>query len=68
MAERDLLFQDDVAQALTGYHPDAPEAKQLRFIQTLHQRLTTAKIPERIQRIPAASPDLLGVILKEGKV
>ncbi len=68
MAERDLLFQDSVAQALTGYTPDAPEAEQLRFIETLHQRLTAAKIPERLQRIPEASPDLLGVILKEGKV
>lgn len=68
MAERDLLFQDDVAQALTGYNPDAPEAEQLRFIETLHQRLTEAKIPERLRRIPEASPDLLGIILKEGKV
>jgi len=68
MAERDLLFQDDVAQALTGYTPDTPEAEQLRFIETLHQRPTEAKIPERLQRIPEASPDLLGVIKQEGRV
>jgi adenine-specific DNA-methyltransferase len=68
MAERDLLFHDDVAQALTGYNPEAPEAEQLRFIQTLHQRLIEAKIPERIARMPEASPELLRVILKEGKV
>ncbi len=68
MVERGLLFQDDVVQALTGYHPAAPEAEQLRFIDTVHERLTAAQIPERLQRIPEASPDLLGVILKEGKV
>ena len=54
--------------ASPGYTPDAPGAEQLRFIETLHQRLTQAKIPERLQRIPEARPDLLGVILKEGKV
>ncbi|NBB78621.1 MAG: N-6 DNA methylase [Verrucomicrobia bacterium] len=68
MAERGLLLQDDVASALASYNPEAPEAEQLRFIQTLHQRLTAANIPERFQRIPEASPDLLGVILKEGQV
>ena len=31
-------------------------------------RLKAAGIPERIARIPEASPDLLSVILKEGKV
>ena len=68
MAERDLLFQDTVAQALTGYNPNAPEAEQRRFVEILNQRLTESKIPERLDRIPEASPDLLGVILKEGKV
>ena len=69
MAESDLLFQDDAAQ-LSGYPADGgtTEAEKLRFIATLHRRLTKAKIPEPLQRIPEASPDLLGVILKEGKM
>ena len=68
MAERDLLFQDTVAQALQDYNSDATEAEQLTYIESFQQRLVAAKIPERIARIPEASPDLLGVILKEGKV
>ena len=68
MAARDLLFQDTVTAQLSNFNPDAPEAEQLRFIEPLHQRLTQAKIPERLQRIPEACPDLLGVILREGKV
>jgi hypothetical protein len=68
MAERDLLFHDTVAEALHDYNSDATETAQLAYIETFHQRLIEAKIPERIARIPEASPDLLGVILKEGKV
>ena len=68
MAERDLLFQDTVAEAMKDYTPDATETEQLAYIETFQHRLIEAKIPERITRIPEASPDLLGVILKEGKV
>lgn len=68
MAERDLLFHDTIAEALNEYNPDAPEAEQVSSLATLEARLKTAKIPERLARIPAASPDLLAVILKEGKV
>lgn len=68
MAERDLLFHDTVAEALKDYQPDAPEAEQLTYLETLEARLKAAGIPERLARIPTASPDLLGVILKEGKV
>lgn len=68
MAERDLLFHDTVAEALKDYDPGAPEAEQLTYLATLEARLKAAGIPERLARIPTASPDLLGVILKEGKV
>ena len=68
MAERDLLFQDIVAESLKDTNPDAPQAEQLTYLETLEARLKAAGIPERLARIPTASPDLLGVILKEGKV
>ena len=68
MAERDLLFHETVAKALGDYKPDDAEADQLACLEKLHQRLIEAKIPKRLDRISTASPDLLGVILKEGKV
>ena len=67
MAERDLLFHDTVAEALQDYDPDASEAQQVSYLETVHQRLIAAKIPEHIARIPEASPDLLAIILKEAK-
>ena len=68
MAERDLLFQDTVAGTLQDYDPDASETEQVNYLETVHQGLIAAKIPERIARIPQASPDLLAVILNEAKV
>ena len=68
MTERDLLFHDTVAEALQDYAPDASKTEQVSYLETVHQRLIAAQIPERIARIPEASPDLLAVILKEGKV
>lgn len=68
MVERDLLLHDTVAEVLKDYKPDATEAEQIAYIETFHRRLIEAKIPERIARIPTDSPDMLGVILKEGKV
>ena len=68
MAERGLLFHETVAKALGDYKPDDAEADQLACLEKLHQRLIEVKIPERLDRISTASPDLLGVILKEGKV
>ena len=68
LAERDLLFHDTVAEALQGYNPDALEAEQLNYLKTVHQRLIAAQISERLARIPESSPDLLAVILNEGKV
>ncbi|MDB2357776.1 hypothetical protein N9V86_01520 [Opitutales bacterium] len=68
MTERDLVFHDTVAEALQDYNRDAPEAEQVNYLETVHQRLIATQIPERLARIPEASPDLLAVILKEGKV
>lgn len=61
-------LQYTVAEALKDYNPDAPEAEQRSYLETLEARLKAAGMPERLARIPTASPDLLGVILKEGKV
>ena len=68
MAERDLLFQDAVAAQLKDYDPEADTASQTTFLKTLHTQLQAADLPKKLQAIPEKSPDLLGVILKEGKV
>ena len=70
MAERDLLFLDELAPYLTDYRPDAPESQQREFIVQLHGKLNTpsSKIRNRLLRISADSPNLLAVIKEEGKV
>jgi len=69
MAERDLLFLDDLAPYLAAYNPDAPESQQRDFIAQLYRTLNapTSIIRNRLLRISADSPDLLAVILAEGK-
>ena len=66
MAERDLLFHDTVAQVLRGFAPSG-ETFSVEDIEAFHRGLIDADIPERLARIPEASPELLGVILEEGK-
>ncbi len=68
MADRNLLFQDAVAAQLKDHDPEADEAAQTRYLETLHTRLQATDLPQKLQAIPEKSPDLLGVILKEGKV
>lgn len=68
MAERELLFQDAVAAQLKDYNLEADEASQTEYLEALHTRLQTTDLPQKLQAIPEKSPDLLGVILKEGKV
>ncbi len=67
MAERDLLFQDAVADTLRVSAPPR-EHLSLHHLGTLHTRLEATDLPQKLQAIPEKSPDLLGVILKEGKV
>lgn len=69
MAERDLLFLDELAPYLSDYDSDAPELQQIQFILELHCTLNdpTSKIRNRLLRISADSPDLLAVIKAEGK-
>lgn len=69
MAERDLLFLDELAPYLTDYNPDASESQQREFIEQLHGKLNapSSKIRNRLLRISADSPDLLAVIKEEGR-
>lgn len=68
MAERDLLFQDAVAAQLQDYDPEADTTSQTSYLETLHTRLQATDLPQKLQAIPEKSPDLLAVILNEGKV
>ncbi|MDO9119523.1 MAG: TaqI-like C-terminal specificity domain-containing protein [Nitrospira sp.] len=70
MAERDLLFLEDLAAPLAAYEPTASEAQQREFLAHLHRTLnaTSSKIRNRLLRITADSPDLLAVIKNEGRV
>jgi type I restriction-modification system DNA methylase subunit len=69
MAERDILFFDELAPCLTDYRPDAPESQQREFIVQLHDKLNapSSTIRNRLLRISADSPDLLAVIKEGGK-
>ena len=66
MAERDLLFQETVASELADFTPTSEPTPEI--IQTLVTRLQATDLPQKLKAIPEKSPDLLGVILKEGKV
>jgi REP element-mobilizing transposase RayT/type I restriction-modification system DNA methylase subunit len=68
MAERDLLFHDAIASILSDYDPEADTDKQTSYLESLHARLQATDLPQKLESIPEKSPDLLGVILKEGKV
>jgi hypothetical protein len=69
MAERDLLFLDDLAPHLAVFDFDASESQQRDSIAQLYSTLNspTSKIRNRLLRISADSPDLLAVIKAEGK-
>jgi adenine-specific DNA-methyltransferase len=70
MAERDLLFLDEVAPHLEAYNPKANESQQREFLTHLYQTLNApdAKVRNHLLRLTADSPDLLAVIKEEGRV
>lgn len=70
MAERNLLFLDDLAVHLSGYHPDETEQKQCQFLTEFCRTLNapSSRIRNRLLRIPADSPDHLAIIKEEGRV
>ena len=69
MAERDLLFLDDLAPYLDGYDPNANEVQQRDLLDHLCRTLNApdSKTRNRLLRISADSPDLLAVIKAEGR-
>jgi hypothetical protein len=69
MAERDLLFLDDLAPDFAAYDPDAGETQQREFLTHLYRILNapSSKIRNRLLRLTADSPDFLAVIKAEGK-
>jgi len=69
MAERDLLFHNDLAPHLSTYNQNASDLQQREFISQLHSTLNapSSKIRNRLLRISADSPDLLAVIKAEGR-
>jgi adenine-specific DNA-methyltransferase len=69
MAERDLLFLDELAPHFAAYNPNAPEWQQREFTVQLLGKLNapSSTIRNRLLRISADSPDLLAVIKEGGK-
>jgi hypothetical protein len=70
MAERDLLFIDEVATDVAAYNPDDSEEERREFLAHMHATLNapSSKIRNRLLRLTADSPDLLAVIKGVGKV
>ncbi len=70
MAERSLLFLDDLADHLSAYDPNDSEAKQREFLNRFYRTLNapSSKIRNRLLRLTADSPDFLAVIKEAGKV
>jgi hypothetical protein len=70
MAERDLLFLDDLAPHLAEYDSTACDARHTDFLEHLYSTLNAPESPirNRLLRLTADSPDLLAVIKAEGKV
>jgi type I restriction-modification system DNA methylase subunit len=68
MAERRLLFLDDLSRHLSTYNPIASKSQQREFIAHFHRTLNapSSNIRNLLLRISADSPDLLAVIKEEG--
>jgi len=70
MAERDLLFIDEVATHVAAYDTDDSEEERREFLVHLHATVNapSSKIRNRLLRLTADSPDLLAVIKGVSKV
>jgi hypothetical protein len=70
MAERDLLFFDDINSYLAAYRPAAGEDEKREFVTQLYKNLNapSSQIRNRLLRLTADSPELLAVIKEEGRV
>jgi len=70
MAERKLLFFDELASHLEKHDAKASESKRREFLEHLYRTLNApkARVRNQLLRMAADSPDLLAVIMREGKV
>jgi len=70
MAERYLLFIDDLTTSLKGYDPDASGPQQQAFLEQFvaTHNAPKARVRNKLLRLTADSPDLLAVIKQEGQV
>lgn len=70
MAERDLLFHDQLRPLLEGYDANASRDAHLEFLHDFYETVNAPAHPIRNQliRLTADSPDLLAVIKREGAV
>jgi len=70
MAERDLLFLDDLSLHLADFDPNASQTSQGEFLTSLLGTLNgpSSKIRNRLLRLTADSPDLLAIIKAGGNV
>jgi hypothetical protein len=71
MTERDLFFQETVTQTfLSVPESDSMDSSEItdKNVCATVDALQATDLPQKLKAIPEKSPDLLGVILKEGKV
>lgn len=73
MAERDLLFHKALTPHLakverTILSASSSNKDKQASLSHLNQTLQATDLPQKLQAIPEKSPDLLAVILKEGRV
>jgi adenine-specific DNA-methyltransferase len=70
MGERDVLFLDELVPHLDAYERIVGESKQQEFLVGLYRSLNApdAKVRNRLLRLTADSPQLLGAIKEEGRV
>lgn len=69
MAERNLLFLDDVEGLLDKYDQTESVTKKQEFLTNFYQAVNAPEHPirNRLIRLTADSPELLAVIKEEGK-
>jgi hypothetical protein len=70
MAERKLLFLDDLGPHLSKFDPNNADLEQREVLAHLYRTLNAsdATVRNRLLRLSADSPDLLAVIKEEGRI
>jgi adenine-specific DNA-methyltransferase len=70
MAERDLLYHDQLRPLLVGYDSKSSKDAQTGYLHPFYETVNAPAHPIRNQhiRLTADSPDLLAIIKREGAV